>query len=180
MFGMLFKKKVNTDKVANYFVNHLVKLVDDSFADLASLIALDTEFVKQPEIDPEDKEKFLFIVIAGNIKLIPQFVNSGKDDEIIAKIYERLATIYEVEPTKIKKSIEDYYSFFSRINFPSKNTLYAMSKAVFFDYNLNDYQTDYFRNMKVPNPILLKHLDELVKNYLIDWEKFFADYKLAD
>lgn len=54
-----------------------------------------------------------------------------------------------------------------------------MSKAVFFKYNLNDYQEEYFRQMKTPNPIFLKNLDEVMRHFLWDWEVFNEKYKVV-
>jgi len=67
----------------------------------------------------------------------------------------------------------------SRINTPSKNTLYAMSKAVFFKYNLNAYQQDYFKIMQTPNPLFLKRMDEIMANFLFDWESFTDKFKVV-
>jgi hypothetical protein len=180
MLGSLFKKKVNPEKVANYFVNHLMKLIDGTFEDFITLIKLDPEFDTQPQIQSNDSDKLLFIVIAGNLKLLPQQINNGKEDEILDAVYKKLASVYDVTPEQIKKVISEYHNYFSRVNFPSKNILYAMSKTVFFDYQLNQYQAEYFRKLSSPNPIFLKHLDEMLKNYLIDWVKFQETYKIVD
>jgi hypothetical protein len=66
----------------------------------------------------------------------------------------------------------------NRVNAPSKNTLYAMSKAVFYKYNLMDFQDEYFRGMKTHNPIFCKNLDEIMRNFLWDWEAFNEKYKV--
>jgi hypothetical protein len=66
----------------------------------------------------------------------------------------------------------------AHVNFPSKNILYSMSKAVFFKYELNQYQDEYFRSMNTPNPIFLKSLDEVMRNFIWDWEAFCDKYKV--
>ncbi|NBN99415.1 MAG: hypothetical protein EBV19_09305, partial [Flavobacteriia bacterium] len=60
---------------------------------------------------------------------------------------------------------------------PSKTTLYAMSKAVFHKYELNQFQDDYFKRMNAPNPVFLKRLDDLLNNFLWNWETFFKKYR---
>jgi hypothetical protein len=67
----------------------------------------------------------------------------------------------------------------SRVNAPSKNVIYAMSKAVFFKYNLCEKQDKYFKDMKTANPIFLKNLDELMKNFTWDWDAFNDKYKVV-
>ena len=53
-----------------------------------------------------------------------------------------------------------------------------MSKAMFYKYKLNDCQDDYFKNMDSPNPLFLKRMDEIMKNFLWNWEAFFKRYKI--
>ena len=55
-----------------------------------------------------------------------------------------------------------------------------MSKAIFFKYELNDYQQDYFRKMKTPNPIFLKRLDEIVANFIWNWNDLKDKYKIVE
>ena len=74
--------------------------------------------------------------------------------------------------------VKDYKSFIARVNHPSKNMLYGMSKAIFHKYNLNDFQEDYFKRMQAPNPLFLKRMDEVMSNFIWDWDVFFKKYKL--
>ena len=67
----------------------------------------------------------------------------------------------------------------NRVNHPSKNMLYAMSKAMFYKYELNDHQVEYFRNLNTPNPIFLKNLDDVMSNFLWDWDAFEEKYKVV-
>jgi hypothetical protein len=83
-------------------------------------------------------------------------------------------------PTEFSVKVREYQGFMGRINTPSKNTLYAMSKAVFFKYDLIDCQDEYFRAMKTPNPIFCKNLDEVLRNFLWDWEAFNEKYKVIN
>jgi hypothetical protein len=57
---------------------------------------------------------------------------------------------------------------------------YAMSKAIFFRYELNQYQTEYFKNMNTPNPISLKRLDDIVGQFIFDWSEFQENYRLTE
>ena len=55
-----------------------------------------------------------------------------------------------------------------------------MSKAVFQKYNLNDFQDEYFRRLQAPNPLFLKRMDQVVVNFLWDWDAFFKKYRIDD
>ncbi|MEY2938141.1 MAG: hypothetical protein RL062_730, partial [Bacteroidota bacterium] len=53
------------------------------------------------------------------------------------------------------------------------------SKAVFHKYNLNPYQQDYFKMMQTPNPLFLKKMDEIMSNFLFNWENFNDKFKVV-
>jgi hypothetical protein len=75
--------------------------------------------------------------------------------------------------------IRSYQSFISRINQPSKNMVYGMSKAVFHKYSLNNFQDEYFKRMQAPNPLFLKRMDEVMGNFVWNWDAFFKKYRLS-
>jgi hypothetical protein len=66
----------------------------------------------------------------------------------------------------------------AHINAPSKNNLYAMSRAVFYKYELNQYQDEYFMRENAPNPIFKKNLDDVMRNFVWDWSAFTEKYKV--
>ena len=53
-----------------------------------------------------------------------------------------------------------------------------MSKAIFHKYALNDFQEEYFRNMQAPNPLFLKRMDEVISNFIWNWEAVEKKYKI--
>jgi hypothetical protein len=77
-----------------------------------------------------------------------------------------------------KNLIREYQSFITRVNHPSKNWIYGMSKAIFDKYTLYNFQDEYFKRMQAPNPLFLKRMDEVVENFVWDWDAFFKKYKL--
>jgi hypothetical protein len=117
-------------------------------------------------------------VISGNISLLESSFESNQAERVEKLIYQKLATIYELSELDIRNIIKEYRSFINRINMPSKNMIYGMSKAVFYKYNLNDFQDEYFKRMQVPNPLFLKRMDEIMGNYLWNWDAFFKKYRL--
>lgn len=176
----IFKKKVSEEKVAELFVNITFNAVDSSFEDVAELINNDLNLVERPSIAPDATDDFLMIVIAGNFRLLENYFHDGQEDRIRAIVTKRLALVYEVEEQKMKTVIDDMLTFFQKINFPSKNIHYAMSKAVFYKYDLAKYQKEYFKNLQSPDPIFLKHIDEIMEQFIIQWDHFTEKYKIAD
>ncbi len=177
----LFRKKISEDKVANIFVNTILKSVERGFPEVAAIINNDTEFVKRPQVSEDDSDKFLFIIIAGNLRLLGKyFMEENRDERIAEMVYEKLGRVFEMPVPRLKYLMEDHYALFARVNYPSKNTHYAMSKAVFHKYNLNEFQKEYFKNLNTPNPIFLKRLDEVIFQFIIDWELFSDKFKITE
>ena len=56
---------------------------------------------------------------------------------------------------------------------------YAISKGICGKYRLNDFQDEYFKNMKSPNPMLLKRLDEAMDNFIWNWDTFKQKYQIV-
>jgi hypothetical protein len=180
MFTIFKKKKLTEDQLANFFVNSILRLVDEGFGDVAEIINNDPEFLSKPHIAREDSDRFLLVVIAGNLKLMSTQFDAVKDVRLTERIYRKFAQVLSVEPAVLKETVAKYQSWMSRINHPSKNTRYAMSKGVFFKYDLNRFQTDYFRNMNTPNPIFLKRLDEIISQFIFNWEEIKDKYRVVE
>ncbi len=179
MLTIFGKKKLNAERTAHIFSHTIIETVEQGFPDLAGFINDSPEFVTSPCILDEDHGKFLMIVVAGNYSYISQQFHNGQDVEIIEQCNEKLAPVFGMTPTAFADKVSEYKSFMSKVNAPSKNTIYAMSKAVFFKYNLCNHQDDYFKQMKTPNPIFIKSLDDLMKNFVWDWDAFNEKYKVV-
>jgi len=179
MLTLFGKKKLTENAIANIFVNSLVDLVDKGFEDVAVLIQNEGSFERPPQIDPNNSDPFLLILVAGNISYIPKYFPSGQDRRIIELTIEKMAAIYGMEKMEYAELVKKYKTFMARVNHPSKNTLYAMSKAVFFKYKLNDYQEEYFQKLNTPNPIFLKKMNEIMEHFIWNWDGFFEKYKVG-
>jgi len=180
MLSFLTKKKITEDKLAQIFVTSTLKTCDEGFEEVANLIVEDPEFQRPPKIEAHNSDEFLMIVIAGNLDLLPQHFSDYQDIRLLDKIYKKLSTSLQLDLSDLKKIIAHYQTYLKRVNHPSKNTHYAMSKAIFFKYNLNEYQQEYFKNMKTPNPIFLKRLDEIVYNFIWNWDDLKNKYKIVE
>jgi hypothetical protein len=179
MFSLVRKKKINEDKIANIVINSIFESVDKSFHDVAALINEDPAFEKSPNLTKEDSEYFLFIVVCGNINNLYNHFTVEQASKIETKIIEKLSVIFEKDFLQVERYIGKFQSYISSINKPSKNFLYGMSKALFYKYGLNDFQDDYFKKMRTPNPIFLKRMDEVMDRFLWDWGVFNEKFKVS-
>jgi len=176
LFG---KKKLTEEKTANIFVNTLTSVVDNTFEEVRNSIINDPVFEKQPEISTNDSDKLLMIVLASNLKLLSKYFSASEEMLIKGKIIDKFSTVFGLEYDQMKTIISKYSEFCSRVNHPSKNIIYGMSKAIFFKYDLGKYQDDYFAQLNAPNPIFLKRMDSIMENYIWDWNNFFNKYKIS-
>ena len=142
------------------------------------MINEDVAFVKSPEIEDKDNGEFGLIVIVGNLSFLESTFDAEQAGRVEKIIFEKLAKIYDMTETDFVKLIRDYQSFITRVNHPSKNMIYGMSKAVFHKYGLNEFQDEYFRRMMAPNPLFLKRMDEVMSNFIWNWDAFFKKYKI--
>ena len=178
MFGTILRKKVNDEKLANVFINGLFSSIDDGFPIIAELINEDPVFVSSPQIKPDDSYEFSFIVFVGNIDFIESSFDQEQADRVQKLVHDKLAKVYDMPLADFKKKIEEYKSLMNRLNHPSKNMIYAMSKGVFAKYGLYNFQDEYFKRMQAPNPLFLKRMDEIIENFVWDWDAFFKKYRL--
>jgi hypothetical protein len=178
MLGSLIKKKLSDNQLANIFINGLFETIDNGFPEVAQLINEDVAFVKSPEIDPTNSGQFTLILLVGNLTLLESTFEPEQADRIEALIFEKLAVIYDMDKLKFEDLVRQYKSFIQRVNHPSKNVIYGMSKAIFHKYNLNNFQDEYFKRMQAPNPLFLKRMDDVVTSFIWNWDAFFKKYKI--
>ncbi len=178
MFGTILRKKVSDEKLANVFINGIFNSVDNGFPVVAEFINEDPSFVSSPNINPKDTYEFSLIVFVGNLTFLESSFDPEQASRVEALIYEKLANIYDMSRAEFKGLVKDYRNLIARLNHPSKNMIYGMSKVIFDKYSLYNYQDEYFRRMQSPNPLFLKRMDEIVENFIWDWDNFFKKYKL--
>jgi hypothetical protein len=179
MLALFGKKKVTDSQISNYFVVTTLDTVERGWPEVAGFINDSQEFETRPQLANDDYGKFLMIVIAANINTIAAQFDDGHDKEIIRQSVMKFAEAFEISPEVFATKLKEYREFLSRVNHPSKNTLYSMSKGIFFKYNLNVHQIDYFRNLNTPNPIFLRNMDELLVHFLWDWKVIREKYKVV-
>ncbi|MFT4601818.1 MAG: hypothetical protein ACI857_002001 [Arenicella sp.] len=177
MLGSLIKRKIGAEKLANVFVNSIMETTENSFETIQEMITEDPAFIYMPDMKPNSLDKFLLIVAVGNLNFLTDYFEVEEAAEIRKLIIEKFANIFEMTFREFEDLITETSSSISKVNHPSKNVLYGMSKAVFHEFELNDYQEDYFKNMQTPNPLFLKRMDDLMSNFLWDWDQFFKKHK---
>lgn len=177
-FSSLVKKKVSEQRLASIFVNGLTKTVELGFADVASLINDDPDFAVSPKIDPSNDSQFLMITFTGNIKLMSDRFDGEQELKVRRAVLEQCAQVFETDYDTFTNLYREYSEMMMRVNHPSKNILYAMSRGVFVKYQLNQFQTDYFRQLNTPNPLILKRMNEIMANFIWDWDAFLEKYKV--
>ncbi|MEQ8325221.1 MAG: hypothetical protein RIC15_10465 [Vicingaceae bacterium] len=170
MIGLFKRQKIREDELAADFVGAFLPTVQVGFAEIAALINESVEFVRSPEVDAEDWDRFLLIALAANTLSIQQNFSSKYDQSIIREILERIAQSGSVSYGSLANTVNQTEKFISKVNHPSKNLIYGMSKAIFYKYELAGFQQEYFRNLNSPNPVFLKRLDEAVELFLWNWE----------
>jgi hypothetical protein len=178
MFGTILRKKVSDEKLSNVFINGIFNSVDNGFPVVAEFINEDPSFVESPGIQNDDSFEFSLILIIGNLSSLESAFEPEQADRIERLILVKLAKVYSMELVELKSLIKDYRNLMTRLNHPSKNMIYAMSKAIFDKYGLYNYQDEYFKRMQSANPLFLKRMDEVVENFLWDWDSFFKKYKI--
>lgn len=179
MLSAILKKKLSDNQVANMFINAIFDIVDNGFKEVAQMINEDIVFEQSPNIPENHSGEFGLIVIVGNLSFLESTFDPDQAARIEQLIFEKLSRIYGMTELEFSQLIRDYQSFIQRLNHPSKNMIYGMSKAVFHKYNLYDFQDEYFKRMQAPNPLFLKRLDEVMNNFVWNWDAFFKKYRLS-
>lgn len=177
MFSIFTKKKITEETLANIFVNGIIKLVEDGFPELADMINNDPEFQTSPKLLKENYDKFLLIVFTGNLSFLPDHFNAVEQMKMQDRIYAKFSSAIGLSKAELKTCVSKNSQLFYTLNHPSKNVKYAMSKAFFHQYELYKFQDSYFRKMRVPNPILLKRLNDVIETFVWDWDNMFKRYR---
>ncbi|MBV6405383.1 MAG: hypothetical protein GFGODING_02151 [Flavobacteriales bacterium] len=168
------------ERLANVLVNALLEMVEQGFPDVAAELGESPELDGGQVIDPADDGAFLMIVLAGNLLELDRQLPSGPDRRITALTLSKFAQATGVQTSDLEREVGMLKAMMARLNHPSKNTVYAMSRALFHQYDLFGHQTDeYFRDKREPHPVTLKRLNGLMGFFLWDWENFHEHYRIA-
>jgi len=179
MLGFALRKRIDQHKLANIFVNSLIEVVENGHPEIIEMIKEDPAFVAEPQVSNQSLNQFLLIVTVGNLEFLKESFDDYDVDAIESEIIEKFATVFDIAPNKFANLIKETRAYIDHHNYPSKNILYGMSKAIFHKYELNQNQESYFKSMNTPNPLFLKRLDELLINFMWDWDVFLKRFKIG-
>lgn len=180
MMATLFgKKKISEEKLANAFVNAVLELTEEGFPAVAAEINESPEFLVNPTVADSDTDAFAMIVLAGNLLEAQRILGPGLDRRMSSLAISKFAQAVDRSNTEVEVEVRALQSQMERLNFPSKNTVYAMGKVLFHRYDLFCFQDAYFREMKAPNPIILKRLNGLMGYFLWNWTEVNEQYRIV-
>jgi len=180
MIATLFgKKKISEEKLANAVVQAVLELTDQGYPMIVEELQEAPEFITRPHFGPGDDELFALIVLSGNLMDAPKHLPAGNDRRFASHAISKFAAALEISASELELEVIALQHFMERINHPSVNTIYAMSKAVFHKYDLFRFQDPYFREMKAPNPIVLSRLNKLMSFCLWDWAEVLEEWKVT-
>jgi hypothetical protein len=180
MIATLFgKKKISEDKLANVFVNAVLRLTEQGYPTIVDELRESPEFETMPVFGPGDDELFALIVFAGNLMEAPKRMPAGPDHRLIQHAYSKFAPLLDTSAAELEMETITLQQFMGKINHPSKNTVYAMSKAIFHKYDLFRHQNAYFREQRAPNPIVLGRVNKLMAFCLWDWAELLEEWKVT-
>ena len=179
MFKIFGKKKIKENVVANIFVNSILNTIDSGFSEIAGIINDSPEFIIPPTISTADDNAFTLVIIAANMSFIPNHIHNFRGERVTNLIYSKLSNVFDCDQEKLETVIKEYQCYLMKKNHPSKNMRAAISRGIFWKYNLNQYQDEYFKNMRSPNPMFLKRLDEATDNFIWNWDAFTNKYQIT-
>lgn len=180
MIATLFgKKKITEDKLANVFVNTVLEMSSEGFPAIVAEVNEAPEFIATPGMSAGDDERFLMIVLAANLMEMDRVLGPGLDKRMLALSVSKFAQAIGRDCAQVETEVRTLRSKMDRLNFPSKNPIYAMGRALFTEYDLFCFQDSYFREMKAPNPILLKRLNTLFAYFLWNWAEVAEQYRIG-
>lgn len=180
MISTLFgRKRITEEKLANAVVNRVLDLTERGYPLVVEELQEAPEFTARPVFGPGDDELFALIVLAGNLLDAPKHLPSGQDRRFIAHALSKYGAAMDIPASELETEVIALQRFMERVNHPSKNTVYAMSKAIFHKYDLFRFQDTYFRSMRAPNPIVLSRLNKLMIFCLWDWAEVLEGWKVT-
>lgn len=179
MLTLFAKKKITDTQLAQAFVRRFLDAVDEAWPEIAEFINESPEFVQRPNIDPTYAGPFAMIILTGNLNNLQAAMTPARGNLIRGHILEMLADTFGMEYQPFCKRAHEFRAALARVNHPSKNTISAMSKSLFWRYNLNEYQRDDYREVGLPNPQFIQRLDEIMQHFLWDWEEILKNYKVT-
>lgn len=180
MFSTLLgKKKLTEEKLCNVLVNHTFEAMEGIYPELVDYVSECPYFDRRPDFEHRGDDHFLLSLITCNVSRLSKVVPAGQDKRMAQMLIDKFANGLGMEGHELAKEIKKTKSLMKRLNLPSKNIVYALPRAVFHYYDLNEFQEPYFRGMNVPNPLFLKEMNQLVEPLIWDFQYLDSEFKIV-
>jgi hypothetical protein len=180
MIATLFgKKRITEEKLANAFVNAVLEMGKEGFPAVVDEINESPEFDACPGLTAEDDERFLMIVLSANLMEMERVLGAGVDKRMFSLSVSKFANAIQRPCSEVEQEVRGLQSRMERLNFPSKNPVYAMGRGLFTEYDLYCFQDSYYREIRQPHPITLKRINGLMGYFLWNWPEVTEQYRIG-
>ncbi|MFT5337838.1 MAG: hypothetical protein ACJAY8_000727 [Sphingobacteriales bacterium] len=178
ILGLFGKKRWNAESLASELVSATLFLLNEFEKDILYIINEHPEFVTSPKLKEINLAAFLTVTLSGNLALIKNVYTAQEFPLIKEHVILKLGRVLGMESEDVAALIKSTTSDLKRLNHPSKNILYGMSKGYFHFQGLNQFQPTYFKKLNNPHPIIQKSLDHIMDCFIWNWKKLEEDYKI--
>ncbi len=180
MISTLFgKKRITEEKLANVFINTVLEMCAEGYPLVAAELNEAPEFEESPGLSEDDDARFLLIVLTANLMEMNRALGPGVDKRMHSLAVSKFAQATGQDCTDVEEAVRALRDRMARLNAPSKNSVYAMGKALFLEYDLYRFQEEYFRATRSPNPIVLKRLNALFGYFMFGWAEVTEQYRIG-
>ncbi len=180
LFNFIGKKKLKEQHVANVFVSTINELAEDSFPTLAEFLNEAPELETSPSIKSNQLEWFLYIVFSANLYNLKFHLETDQLNRMrILVIDQFIESLEGRDHDQTLEQINNYEDFIAGLDRTNGDLTKSIATAIFNKYGLNNCQVDHFQKINMPNPIIIKSIEEATANFIWNWTDFLEKYKMV-
>lgn len=180
MFSVFTKKNTLTqDQLVNIFVNVLMESADETFGLISEYLDETPDLEIAPNLQEEQVGKFILVVLAGNVINFQNEVQDGTAQKLTYLLMDKISKIFGMNINSLMMEVKNCQGLIKDLNFKSKKWQYGLSRAFYHLCNLYPYSSEHFRDNKIPNPIVLKQLDQIFERYIWNVSAYKEEYKIV-
>lgn len=181
MFGFFKKNKIKQSQLVQIYTDNLYDVIEKAFPEVAGFINEEKQFEKAPQIGAQDFEWFSYIIYGGNVLNLYNHFDDATADTLKYKIIAEVAERYTKRDTQIAEEIIlEYEKFLSDIQNKTNDVAKTISLALFYKFELNNFQDEHFQKLNTPNPVFFKELTDMMELFVWNWSEFLDKYKIAE
>ena len=180
LFNFIGKKKLREQHVANVFVSTINELAEESFPTLAEYLNEAPELETSPSIKANQLEWFLYIVFSANLYNLKFHLEAGQLNRMrILVIDQFIESLEDRNHDQTLEHINNYEDYIAVLDKTNGDLTKSIATALFNKYGLNNCQVDHFQKINMPNPIIIKSIEEAAVNFIWNWTDFLEKYKIV-